>query len=287
MKKHLSLFFASLLTFAAVCLPLISPYSASGALPVQDKFQPGCTLPFDAIKLHHPIDHSCRNEGKANPTLSPGQQAANELQNQAKNNFCAPAPAIPVIMHTFDLLQVEAQNRGVSFGNQFVTHPNPLPEDRSALRDVVNVHGSMIGEGTLVVLEAFIIEAHRADTGGGEGVNCNQSGAANNDIHIAIGTFPTDPTCRSVTAEISPHFRPEAWEKIISQRQAFLDELFVRKVRITGQLMFDASHSPCGHPAHVQSDPARRSLWEIHPVYKVEIQDGAGFIPFEDFVSNQ
>lgn len=42
-----------------------------------------------------------------------------------------------------------------------------------------------------------------------------------------------------------------------------------RPLRFTGQLLFDASHSPCtsGHRAN----PPRRALFAIHPVYGVDV----------------
>jgi len=38
--------------------------------------------------------------------------------------------------------------------------------------------------------------------------------------------------------------------------------------RFTGQLFFDASHKPCRNG---RGSPKRSTLWEIHPVYGVEI----------------
>jgi hypothetical protein len=41
------------------------------------------------------------------------------------------------------------------------------------------------------------------------------------------------------------------------------------QVRLKGQLFFDASHVPCrpGKPVN----PARSSVWEIHPIYSVDV----------------
>ena len=38
--------------------------------------------------------------------------------------------------------------------------------------------------------------------------------------------------------------------------------------RFTGQLFFDASHRPC---VNGKGSPKRSSLWEIHPVYALDI----------------
>ncbi|MEO6323039.1 MAG: hypothetical protein ABIT01_08170 [Thermoanaerobaculia bacterium] len=40
-------------------------------------------------------------------------------------------------------------------------------------------------------------------------------------------------------------------------------------VRLTGPLTFDGSHKPC--TADKVSSPPRASLWEIHPVYAIEV----------------
>jgi hypothetical protein len=40
--------------------------------------------------------------------------------------------------------------------------------------------------------------------------------------------------------------------------------------RITGQLFFDASHEPCPCGA-TKCEPLRSSVWEIHPVYRIEV----------------
>jgi hypothetical protein len=56
--------------------------------------------------------------------------------------------------------------------------------------------------------------------------------------------------------EISPHFRPAQWER------DRLRETRAHPVRITGQLFFDAAHTV---------SPKRISLWEIHPVYGIDV----------------
>jgi len=107
----------------------------------------------------------------------------------------------------------------------------------------------------------------------GENVNCNFPGERTNDIHAAIGQALTAAECQSITAEIIPHCRPHTWEMLATlngaagprlRQQARLD----RPLRFTGQLMFDASHTPCapGQADTHASPPLRISSWEIHPV---------------------
>ena len=132
--------------------------------------------------------------------------------------------------------------------------------------DLVKVGGGRAGEGTHVQLVAFLQEAHfpKSNVKKGERVNCKLTGQENNDIHIALVSNPNeDDSCNSFTAEMSPHFRPEAWRDIVDLN------LGNRPVRVTGTLFFDGSHQPC--TATKRTSPPRASVWEIHPVYGFDI----------------
>jgi hypothetical protein len=157
--------------------------------------------------------------------------------------------------------QQSAIGSGITFGSD-----PQLPKDRSMLRDLPTSKGPL-SEGQVVRIVAFVIDAHGSNLSGGESVNCKQNGAENNDIHIVLGEpvgqkGPSSDECLSVTAEMSPHFRPEVWTPdALNQHNTHL-------YRFTGQLFFDASHRPC---VGGKGSPKRRSLWEIHPVYAVDI----------------
>jgi hypothetical protein len=214
---------------------------------------PACTLPFDSIKEHHPIDDSCSADGAAQP------DTPQSAQNDAKNNFCSTDAPVNIDPDVLRQLQqdVSKAGSGVTFGSD-----GQLPKDRSVLRDLPTKAGPL-SEGTVVRLVAYIMDAHYSNVSGGESVNCKQSGKENNDIHIVLADSATEKDqCNSVTAEMSPHFRPEAWDPTdLNQKNAHL-------YRFTGQLFFDASHRPCSGG---KGSPKRSSLWEIHPVYALDI----------------
>jgi hypothetical protein len=208
-------------------------------------------LPFKPIAQAHPIDQSCGIDGVFDT-------AAHQAQNHAKNNFCAQGEPLTLSLDQFVDLQTAAEEAGVTFGGR-----NTLPEDRSVLGGLIeDGRGGRLGEGRLVRIAAFVIDAKNSNTSKGESVNCQKKGAANNDIHISLGKHADDDLCNSVTAEITPHFRPATWNK---------DNLnnLTRPVRITGQLFFDASHKPCHDGSG--APPQRMSIWEIHPVYAVDV----------------
>ena len=234
--------------------------TASFLMFADDLFNTNCR-PFVDTPHHHPVDTSCGLDG------DPGEPAATRAQNGAKNNLCAPDPAVPVTISVFDDLQNAVQAKGIPFGNQHVSNPVPLPADRSILRSMIqNADGVQIGEGTKVVFVAFVLKTR---PGGAESVNCDLTGKEANDIHIVLARSPSATECRSVTAEMIPHFRPVSWNTINFKHVT--QGLLGHPVRITGQLFFDAGHAPCNHPRHVQKDPARRSSWEIHPVYAIDV----------------
>jgi hypothetical protein len=210
-----------------------------------------CNLPFDAIKQIHPIDGSCAATGNAKLPDARAQQ------NAAKNNFCNTGTPVNVDFDVMHQLQQDAEDRGISFGSDA-----KIPEDRTALAHLPTKAGS-IGEGTVARLAAYVIKAHYSNVGKGESVNCNQPDKESNDIHIVLGEKSNhDDECSSLTAEMSPHFRPLVWDdtNLVDNNEHLY--------RFTGQLFFDASHRPCSGG---KGSPKRSAIWEIHPVYGVDI----------------
>jgi len=102
-----------------------------------------------------------------------------------------------------------------------------------------------------------------------------------NDIHMATVATPDSKECESISAEILPHYRPDSWNQIgndesyNSRTKKYTTNpgvdarLKTHPYRITGQLFFDASHEVC--PCGTSCSPIRASLWEIHPVYSIEV----------------
>jgi hypothetical protein len=220
-------------------------------------------LPFDNIATKPDPFAECGNCGVLSQSESSSslKGPAKTAQSHAKNNFCADTSKITVVTaaNLRDLQKQAAANKPVK---------KDLP-DRSQLHGTIN--GRSIKEGDVVRLVAWVKDAHLSDCGGGEAVNCDTGGSAHNDVHIVL----VDPTsggrnqdeCSSVTAEMSPHFRPIAWSQ--------LDQKIPSNnvIRVTGPLFFDNAHEPCAGLTTTKADaaPLRSSLWEIHPVYQFEV----------------
>jgi hypothetical protein len=225
------------------------------------RFDPGCPLPYEAIKQAHPIDEACTAAGESEE-YAPSSQVQRRA-NEAKNQLCAPGPPVLLTFKDFERLQGRVEDAGIEFG------PSKHTKDRSALRNLypttINGEAVTVGEGSLVRVVAYVAEARTSNVSSGESVNCKRKGKANNDIHITLVRRPDDPPCAGIVAEIIPHFRPAAW------RDTTISTL-TRPIRMTGQLFFDSPHLPCNEEGHaVGGNPARVSLWEIHPVYTFEV----------------
>ena len=221
-------------------------------------------LPFDDIATKPDPFEECGNCGvlsakeNSNPVAGPAKVA----QSHAKNNFCSDVSNVTAIT-VADLRDMQNQASAKGLVN------TDLP-DRSKI--VVTLNHRPIGEGDVVRLVALVKDAHLSDCAEGEAVNCDTSGSTHNDVHIVLvdPTFPTgrgQDECGSVTAEMSPHFRPAAWsqlDKKIPTNNA---------VRVTGPLFFDNAHTPCAGLTKGSHDraPFRSSLFEVHPVYRFEV----------------
>ena len=140
-----------------------------------------------------------------------------------------------------------------------------LKTSRDALAQIPGPAGRpAIGEGTLVRFAAFVLHARNSNKGAGEAVNCDLPAPEENDIHIElVADANEDDACNAVTAEMSPHFRPEAWDGLVETE-------LKRPVRITGPLFYDGLHHKQCHD-DVRPKPVRSSVWEVHPVYQFDV----------------
>jgi hypothetical protein len=219
-------------------------------------FNPGCGMPFKSDPIPD-IDNQCSIDGA-------GKTEEKIVESRAKNDFCAEtSDPIAIDYQTFVDLQ-----KGTSFRGS---------ADRSPLASILSRNGVTIGEGKFVEYAGFVLHAQYSNRSKGEAVNCNIPGEDTNDIHIQMVADPSDDdACDSVTAEMSPHFRPDAWTP--DKLNSLQDHL----IRIRGPLFFDGSHTPC-HDGK-RPNPQRISVWEIHPVYSVDVCKEKG-IKCQDFVS--
>jgi hypothetical protein len=272
-----------------------SPPANPSKCTVNQPFVAGCNPPWAGAQ-NHDIDARCPIEGCA-------KRDSDKAQNRVKNNICATGTPVSISVSSIDKLQADVdklvEQGQLSYGK---TGP-PEPADRAKLQGLSTVDSNKkpitLSEGNLVTIDAVVFDAKHDDTFpfgfGGEGVNCNNSLLEWNDIHVALVEPGSTQECSSVTAEIIPHFRSVVWDRFDSNdctSPHVTNPLPVKglRVRITGQLFFDGSHlpAPCGSPPG-GGNPLRRSVWEIHPAYGIEVFDTKTkkFITLEDWAQGK
>jgi hypothetical protein len=209
-----------------------------------------------------------------------GNGGAETAQNEAKNDFCASGAKPITIVEMVSLQKQVRGDKSIPFGN-----PDQHPLTNSAGPAENRKPLQALGEGSEVVLTGFVKISRQE---GAESVNCGShvpKEDAYHDIHISIVEKPTASECTGVVVEMIPHHRPNSWtaDLVNAVKTAKLP------VRVTGQLMFDSSHSPCVAGKPVSGDPLRASLWEVHPIYKFEVctsgdcVSGSGWVPIEEW----
>ena len=227
----------------ALTLLLASLFVSSAFGQAGVRFVPGCKIPFPTKKTAFDAKCGIKGAGKAADKIS---------ESKAKNNFCGKVDSpVQLSVKDFDDLQ------------QASDQIDSKLTDRSVLHDLITVGNSKVGEGTVVEFIAFVLDAHYSNVSKGETVNCKISGRANNDIHIVLVQDPSDDPCTSITAEMSPHYRPSGWT------DSAVNSAGRHPIRVRGQLFFDSSHHPCTETK--RQSPARRSVWEIHPAYSFDV----------------
>ena len=253
-------------------------------------------LPFTRIAETHEIDRRCPATGKEDGNIY------HYAQNAAKNNFTAKGTPTALSFTDFTRLQ-QASQKEIEGGG--IVLQGKYPQDRTRLQNLIKVRGKPVGEGSVVSLQAYIFHANYANTkysklsdgrpARGEAVDCDNPELDWNDIHIALSPSANAKTdeCSTITAEISPHYRPAVWNKFHDGlnegveaelpgllKGRVLDQLAkgsrLLYVRLTGPLFYDASHVPCtfsGGRVTERHAPERFSIWEIHPIYRIEVYD--------------
>jgi hypothetical protein len=240
-------------------------------------FTPQCN-PFGNASRNPHIDSMCGLTGTA-------KDDGGKAQDRQKNNLCATGTPTELTIQQLKTLQADVDQTDLDYGS---THTKPPHAGPPANREEFfqKEHDRGFGEGDPVTFVGYIVEAKK---GGSETVNCNCTDPASIDVHMALATkrivlkrnAKDDPPevkkkntasnnaalCRnSFATETIPHLRPAALEL------GAISPLVNKKiVKITGQLFFDASHRPCKGSVAGSGDPARLTVWEIHPVYSIEV----------------
>lgn len=199
---------------------------------------------------------SCPVNGCADPSSDHG------VFNQAKRHLPAAGtqPVLLSLTDDFPALQQAAADKVGSGGD--------IPgASRAELVDL-DTSGGKVGEGSLVRVFGFLTfkpEGLGPHPNSGESVNCKLKGEPNNDIHIPLVDQPGQSEFEGIVVEMIPQGRASnaGWDSktLIAVAKKGLE------VMVEGQLFYDNEHKVNDEQdAPISGQPARMSLWEVHPV---------------------
>jgi hypothetical protein len=126
-------------------------------------------------------------------------------------------------------------------------------------------------EGIPIAVEGYLFDAKQS---GAESTNCHATDAEMSDWHIWLTKGPNDDRTNSIVVETTPRVRDFHPNWTLSNlRPAIKAHL---KVRISGWLFLDPEHPD-------QVNQTRGTIWEIHPIMRIDIQQNGQWIPLDKF----
>lgn len=126
-------------------------------------------------------------------------------------------------------------------------------------------------QGIPVAVEGYLAGSKEE---GPESPNCHGDDHEFRDFHVWLTKSAGDDRSRSIIVEVTPRVRANhpSW------RTDVLGQLVRNKqrVRISGWLMMDPEHPD-------QVGKTRATIWEVHPVMQIEVQQQGQWIPLDQF----
>ena len=122
-------------------------------------------------------------------------------------------------------------------------------------------------EGIPVEIEGYLADAKEE---GPEACNCHGADHEFHDFHIWMTKGPNEDRANSIVVEATPRTRAThpGWTVAAVKKLAHDGT----RVRVSGWLMMDPEHPD-------QIGKTRGTIWEIHPIMRIEEQAGGGWKP--------
>ncbi|HKT40543.1 MAG TPA: hypothetical protein VJR48_19380 [Ktedonobacterales bacterium] len=116
-------------------------------------------------------------------------------------------------------------------------------------------------EGIAVRTTGYVLGVKHEGT---ESTNCHSTDYR--DYHVWLGANASDPRSKSMVIEVTPRERDQrpGWTS------SALSSLTGEQVRISGWLLMDQEHPE-------QLGQTRATLWEIHPIIHIEVNQGGSW----------
>jgi len=214
-------------------------------------------------KKRMPSDSSICPEQFENPSFCPpegsGAHGDPEL-NRRKNRIDDSAAYNPV-----DFAEIKTLSFPASVGGK--DRSAWTASERAAIEQ---------SEGIPIAVEGFLALVNNAHQGqppkiqgarpeGGESCNCGQTASNRIDFHVWLLNAAGDNRKDAIVVEMTPRVRAHHPKGTLANLTNIANHHF--RVRISGWLMMDGQHPE-------QLGATRATLWEIHPIMKLEYKQG-------------
>jgi hypothetical protein len=136
------------------------------------------------------------------------------------------------------------------------------PEDRAAIAKY---------EGIPVVVEGYLFGAKQS---GAESTNCHGTAADMSDWHVWLTKNAGADRTHSIVIETTPRIRALHKWTLTTMEKIAKNQI---PVRISGWLFFDPEHPD-------QILKTRGTLWEVHPIMQIEVQQNGKWIALDDWI---
>jgi hypothetical protein len=133
-------------------------------------------------------------------------------------------------------------------------------------------------EGIPLTITGFLAAVKtQGGSSGGEGTNCKFTGEANTDWHMALVRTHRDSEPHALVVEPTPRIKRKHpnWRKSTLTPWIGAERQRTDSVRITGFLFYDPDHAN-----HLRR--FRRTMWELHPVTRIEVFQGGAWVDVDD-----
>jgi hypothetical protein len=141
--------------------------------------------------------------------------------------------------------------------------------------DLANLPSDRVADFVSAPVRVIGFLSHKINvenSGSGESTNCHKTADDEVDWHIYLTEASNQPISKAIIVETTPRTRPlHTWTT--SMLGALVNS--TSQVRVSGWLMYDSEHINV-------IGTQRATVWEVHPITKVEIQSNGQWVDIEN-----
>jgi len=133
-------------------------------------------------------------------------------------------------------------------------------------------------EGVALTVTGYLA-AVKPETGNKEDCNCGMTAADETDWHMALTEHQGEPEADAMVVETTPRIRLQHPGWTTTNLQPYIKG--PDPIRVSGWLLMDPQHKAHLHPDSAGHPAYRNTLWEIHPITKIEVMKNGSWVDLD------